>query len=271
MSEKLIAHIQELVPELIAAVIIFIGGHIIMRVTLSIMKRTMNLKHVDITVHKFLMSVTRAVIMILTVIICLSVLKVPMASIIAAISAAGLAIGLALQNSLSNIAGGFIILFTKPLKYGDYVKIGSDEGHVEAISILYTVLKTIDGKVIFIPNGNVSKSSIVNMTNENRRLLVQKYQISYSDDFHKAKDIIRGVLINEKYVLDKPDAPVVCMSAHNDSSIEILVKVWLPAEKYLSAKSELMEKITDAFNVNGITIPFTQIDLHIPEEVKLHK
>ena len=271
MSEKLINHIQELVPELIAAVIIFIGGHIIMRVTLSIMKRTMNLKHVDITVHKFLMSVTRAVIMILTIIICLSVLKVPMASIIAAISAAGLAIGLALQNSLSNIAGGFIILFTKPLKYGDYVKIGSDEGTVEAISILYTVLKTVDGKVIFIPNGNVSKSSIVNMTKDDKRLLVHKFQISYSDDYHKAKEIIKGVLINEKYVLDKPEAPVVCMSAHNESSVEILVKVWIPSEKYLFAKSDLLEKVTDAFNVNGITIPFKQIDLHIPKDIKLHK
>ena len=235
------------------------------------MLKTLHLNKTDVTIHKFVMSMTRVVMFLLTVIICLSILKVPMASIIAAISAAGLAIGLALKDSLANVAGGFILLFNKPLKYGDYVKIGSDEGIVEGISILYTVLHTLDNKVVFIPNGNVAKTSIVNMSKEGCRFMIQYYQISYADDYHKAVKVIQGVLANVDYINTELGAPRVAGNAHNSSSFEIIVKYWVPVDKYLFAKSDILEQVTDAFRVNGITIPYNQLDLHVPEEIKLIK
>ncbi len=122
------------------------------------------------TIHKFLTSVVHTVLLIIIIVMALSALQVPMSSIVATIGAAGLAIGLALQNSLSNVAGGLIILFSKPFKCGDYVKIGDSEGTVDAISILYTTLKTLE-KMIFIPNGVVSQSTITNITADYKRRL----------------------------------------------------------------------------------------------------
>ena len=257
--------LEELGPLFVLAVIAFIIGHILTRIVMRIMDRASSLNRVDITVHKFIMSVVRVIMLSLTIIICLSIMKVPMASIIAAISAAGLAVCLALRNSLSNIAGGFVILFTKPLKAGDYVQIGTDEGVVEEISIFYTTLRSFDGKLVYIPNGNVSSKSIINLTNEGRRMLIHRIQISYSDDFNKACSIVKGVLLNEDYTLHEPKEPVVCMGGHRDSSIEILVKVWVPLDRYLFATSDILEKVKTAFDVNGITIPFQQIDLHYPD------
>ena len=258
--------LEELGPLFVLAIIVFIIGNLLTKFVMRIMSKASSLERVDSTVHSFIMSVVRVLMLGLTIIICLSIVKVPMASIIAAISAAGLAVGLALRSSLSNIAGGFMILFTKPMKVGDYVQIGSDEGVVEEISIFYTKLRSFDGREIHIPNGNVSTKSIINMTDEGRRLLIHRIQISYSDDFGKACSIVKGVLLNEDYTLHEPKEPVVCMGGHRDSSIEILVKVWVPLDRYLFATSDILEKVKTAFDVNGITIPFQQIDLHYPDK-----
>ncbi len=261
--------IKEFLPELIAALIVFFVGRFLIKLLLKAVVRAMEKRDTDKTVRKFIHSTCRVVMLIFLTVICLSIIGVPMTSIIAALSAAGIAIGLALKDSLSNVAGGFIILFTKPLKYGDYVKINNEEGVVEGITILYTILRTLDKKVVYIPNGIAVKSSIVNMSKDSCRYMIQCYQISYDDDYHKAIQIIKGVLMNLDYVMKEPDAPRVAGNAHNTNSFEIIVKYWVPVDKYLFAKSDLLEQITDAFRVNGISIPVNQVDLHVPREIKI--
>ena len=259
--------LKEFLPELIAAVVVFIVGRFLIKLLLKAIDKALEKKNSDKTVRRFIQSSCRVIMLIFLTVICLSIIGVPMTSIIAALSAAGLAIGLALKDSLSNVAGGFIILFTKPLKYGDYVKINNEEGIVEGITILYTILRTFDKKVVYIPNGVAIKSSIVNMSKDKCRYMIQCFQISYEDDFHKAIQIIKGVLMNLDYVMKEPDAPRVAGNAHNMSSFEIIVKYWVPVDKYLFAKSDLLEQITDAFRVNGITIPVNQVDLNVPKGI----
>ncbi len=259
--------IKEFLPELIAAVVVFIVGRFLIKLLLKAIDKALEKKNSDKTVRRFIQSSCRVIMLIFLTVICLSIIGVPMTSIIAALSAAGLAIGLALKDSLSNVAGGFIILFTKPLKYGDYVKINNEEGIVEGITILYTILRTFDKKVVYIPNGVAIKSSIVNMSKDKCRYMIQCFQISYEDDFHKAIQIIKGVLMNLDYVVKEPDAPRVAGNAHNTNSFEIIVKYWVPVDKYLFAKSDLLEQITDAFRVNGITIPVNQVDLNVPKGI----
>ena len=266
MTERFLLRLEDMLPNLIAAVIILVAGFLITRVTLRIMGKGLNLKHVDPTIHKFLMSMVKVVMTVIIVVSALSAVKVPMSSIIAAIGTAGIAIGLALQDSLSNVAGGFVILFAKPFKCGDYVKRGTDEGTVDAISILYTRLLTIDNKAVFIPNSNVAKSSVTNFTDEDRRRLEIRFAVSYRDDFRKAEKLIREVIEGHQKILTSPEKPLVVMDEHGSHGIIILTRSWVKTADYWQTKWDILAAVKDTFDANGITIPFDQMDVHITEK-----
>ena len=164
LIEKMLAWLEHMGPLFLEAAVILIVGKITAKLVLKIMSKGLKNKHIDNTAHTFMMSIVKTLIYIFAVIMALSALNVPMSSIVATVGAAGLTLGLALQGSLSNVAGGFIILFSKPFQCGDYVMINNNEGYVTAISILYTRILTIDNKAVFIPNGTVSSSTITNFT-----------------------------------------------------------------------------------------------------------
>ena len=190
-------------------------------------------------------------------------LQVPMTSIIAAIGAAGLAIGLALQNSLSNVAGGFIILFTRTFKIGDYISVGGQEGFVDAISILQTTILTMENKRVSIPNKMVTDSVVVNFTALEKRRLELRFNIAYEDDHKKAKAIILSILNSHPDIIHEPDEPMCVMEAHADSSIVLLMRAWLPTPKYWATRYDVIQKVKEEFDRNGITIPYNQVDMHI--------
>ena len=186
-----------------------------------------------------------------------------MTSIIAVLSAAGLAVGLALQNSLSNLAGGFIILFSKPFKAGDFVETNSASGTVESISILYTKILTDDNKTIYIPNGNVADSQIINYSEQNKRRVDMEFSISYSDDINRAKELILDLAQKHDLILNEPDPPFVRLGVQAEDSLQIIVRVWTATENYSKVKFDFVEMVNKAFNENNITIPFRQLDIHI--------
>lgn len=263
MAEKFIAWLDDFAPHLIAAVLIFLLGILLTKVVIRLMLKALNLRHTDVTIHKFLTSVVHTILMIIVVVMTLSALQVPMSSIIATIGAAGLAIGLALQNSLSNVAGGFIILFAKPFKCGDYIKIGDNEGFVDAISILYTTMKTVENKIIFIPNGVVSQSTIINITSDDKRRLELKFSISYDDDHNKAMEILRQMIADEPRTMNEPDPPLVAIHEHGASAIVLIMRVWVPTTDYWDIRYKFLRESKERFDANGITIPFDQLDVHI--------
>ena len=192
-------------------------------------------------------------------------LNIPMTSIIAVISAAGLAIGLALQNSLSNLAGGFIILFSKPFKSGDYVETNAASGTVESIGILYTRILTADNKTVYIPNGKITDSTIVNFSEQNTRRVDFEFGISYSDDIEKAKSIILKLASEHPMVLEEPE-PFARLGLQAEDSLQITVRLWTETENYWQVKFDLTEQVNQAFIDNNVTIPFRQIDVHIIKE-----
>ncbi|MBQ8966349.1 mechanosensitive ion channel family protein [Ruminococcus sp.] len=266
MLEKFILRFEDLMPNLAAAAIILVGGYIAQRITLRIMGKALNIKHVDATIHKFLMSMVKVILTVIVVVSALSAMKVPMSSILATIGTAGIAVGLALQDSLSNVAGGFIILFAKPFRCGDYVRIGTDEGTVDVISILYTKLNTIDNKAVFIPNSTAAKSPVTNFTNEVSRRLELSFSISYADDHRKAMDIIKSVIKSDSRTLNSPNEPLVVMSEHGSSAIVILTRTWVKTEDYWPYRWDIIQKVKEAFDENGITIPFEQVDIHMAKD-----
>lgn len=263
MLERILNWIEGLLPTIITALVLLIAGMILTKVALKIMTKGLKKSRIEPTAHGFLISLVKTILYLFVFIIVLSALNVPMTSIIAAVSAAGLAIGLALQNSLSNIAGGFIILFSKPFKKGDFVQIGADSGTVDEISILYTRLLTGDNKAVHIPNGNITSTSVTNFSEEELRRLDLVFTISYNDDYKKAIELIKGEINSNSMSLDKPEAPLVRMMSHDASAISITARVWVKNSNYSDLKYDLLENVKDSFDKNGISIPFNQLDVHI--------
>ena len=263
LLEKILAWLEHMGPLFIEAAVILIIGKITATLVIKIMAKGLKNKHIDNTAHTFVMSIVKTLIYVFSIIIALSALNVPMSSIIAAVGAAGLTLGLALQSSLSNIAGGFVILFSKPFQCGDYIEINSTEGYVTAISILYTRILTIDNKAVFIPNGTVSNATIVNFTNEKKRRLEITFSISYTSDFDKACEVINEVIKRSSLALDTPAKPLIVMSDHGDSAISILTRTWVKTEDYWDLRYYMFENVKKEFDRNGIEIPYSHVDVTI--------
>ena len=265
MIDKFLLQLEKLLPNLIAAAIILFGGYIAQHITLRLMGKALKLKHVDATIHKFLMSMVKVVITVIVVVSALSAVKVPMSSILAAIGTAGVAIGLALKDSLSNVAGGFVILFAKPFRCGDYIKVGDNEGTVDIISMLYTKLNTVDNKSVYIPNSTIIQSQVVNYTSEKLRRIEMRFSIPYHEDHNRVMDIIAGVIKADSRTLDAPAPPLVVMGEHGKSAVVILTRTWIHTEDYWGFYWDMLKKVKEAFDENDIAIPYEQLDVHTVE------
>ena len=260
--QKVLEKIYAFLPTLGVALAIFIIGIILVKIIVKIMGKALNKSKIDITAHAFLKSLVRVTLYTLVVIIALTKLGVPTTSLVTIIGAAGLAVGLALQTSMSNLAGGFIILFSKPFKVGDYVEIGGSQGTVNAISILYTQMLTSDNKVIYIPNGQISASTLINYTQQDTRRLDLVFSISYESDFKKAKSILHDIVNANELALKEPE-PVIRVTEQGASSINIAVKVWVKSENYWSLHFDLNEQVKEKFDQERISIPYNQMDIYI--------
>ena len=257
----IIHKIQDASPTLLVAVVVFFIGVLLAKLLQKMIKRGMRRANIDETAIGFFQSLIRVILYTVLIVICLSILNVPMSSIVAVIGAAGLAIGLALQNSLSNLAGGFIILFSKPFKAGDFIETSGVSGTVESVGILYTRIITVDNKTIYIPNGTVSGSVISNYTEKKLRRLDLEFSISYASDFDKARSLILQAIQAEEIALKEP-APLVRMGRQDDSAVVVFTYVWVDSSNYWELRYTLLENVKKQFDANGISIPFPQVDVH---------
>ncbi|MBR5514306.1 MAG: mechanosensitive ion channel family protein [Ruminococcus sp.] len=255
-------YFRGILPALIIAIIVFVLGIIASRIISRIISRAMKKSNMDNAARAFLVSVIRIVLYAIVVIMVLSVLKVPMSSVITVLGAAGLAASLALQNCLTNLCGGFIILFSKPFSAGDTVELDGTVGTVEAIGILYTKLNTSDGKTILIPNGNVTSARLINYTETPTRRVDLIFDISYDADFNLARSLIMTAAMENPLILKNPE-PVVRMAAQKESAIAIDVRVWVKNDDFAEVRYTLNETVKRIFDKSGIEIPYNQLDVHI--------
>lgn len=180
------------------------------------------------------------------------------------IASFGVAVGLALQGSLSNLAGGIIILVMRPFKIGDCVEAQGFIGNIEEIHIFYTELITFDNRVVHLPNGSLANGSIVNYSQKDTRRVDMTFSISYDDDFEKAKSVIRGLCAENTKILNEPE-PFVRVITHGESSIDIVVRVWTKSADYWDVYFAMMENVKTAFDQNSIEIPYNKLDVNIKE------
>lgn len=228
---------------LLIAVIIFVIGRKIVKFALKITKKTMERKDVEISVQKFVMSLATFAYNIFLIIIIASVLGIGASSIVAIIGSAGLAVGLALQGSLSNLAGGVLILLLKPFKVGDYIISAGAEGTVQSIDIFYTRIATTDNKVVVIPNGTISNSNVTNTTKQDERMLVLDFTVGLNSDIAEVREKIMKLFEADDRILHDMNKCVV-VDKLTPVNIKMQAKAWTKSEDYWDVKYLLLEQIS---------------------------
>ncbi len=247
----------------LALVVFFIGSKIIKGV-IKLFHKAMDLHNFDPGVETFLESVIRWISYIILFTIILGLFGVTTTSISAAVAGLGVTIGLALQGALSNFAGGVLILLMHPFRVGDYIieHATGQEGTVTKINIIYTTLKMIDGRLVQIPNGTLSAASLTNCTTMTRRMVNETVGISYDSDIKRAKDIMLQIAEKQNHLITNEPIQVF-VSELADSSVQIGLRFWVETEYYWQSKWDVLEKIKNRFDEEGVEICFNQLDVHI--------
>lgn len=246
----------------IIAFIIFFIGRFIIKKLLKFMDRVLEKSSIDEGVVKFLDSLVKIVLYIILIVIICGQVGIETTSFAAIMASGGLAIGLAFEGSLSNFAGGVLILVMKPFVVGDYIESNGVEGTVDKIDIFYTSLNTVDNKSVKLPNGTLSNSILTNYSMNDKRRVDVMVGIDYKDDIKEAKNILTGVMKSYEHILkDEENAVVVKELA--DSSVNIEIRMWVKTENYWDGKFYLNEAIRDTLGEKGITIPYNQLDVNV--------
>ena len=240
---------------------IFVAGRWLARGIVALIKRLLARGRFDPILANFVTSILNGVLLLVVVIAALDRLGVNTTSLVALIGAAGLAIGLALQDSLKNFAAGVMLIVFRPFKAGDFVEAGGTQGVVERINIFSSTFSTPDNREIIVPNGAIYAGVITNYSARPRRRIDLVFGIGYEDDLREAKRVIEAVLKDDPRVLADP-APYIGVAELAASSVDIHVRPWVATADYFATMNDLKEKVKLAFDANGITIPYPQMDMH---------
>ena len=246
-------------------VLLFLGCMAVMKVILSLIDRTMTRLKVEPTVHKFTHSCLKVLMWIITGLVVAGYLEFPVNSLVTVLGVIGVALSLSLQGSLSNLAGGITVMATRPFAVGDYVEAGGVSGTVTEIGLVYTKLKTIDNKSIFIPNGEISGERIINYNKQEQRRVDLTFTVSYDDDPEQVKEIMRRVIGAHPKALFTPE-PFVRTTSLGESSVGYTLRVWCATEDYWDLYYDLLEQIRAAFDREGIELTYNHLNVHIMKE-----
>jgi small conductance mechanosensitive channel len=245
----------------LAIVVLLVGLAVIRRIGGMVGKQVEKSK-MDDTLKPFMMSLVEGILKVLLVISVIGILGVETSSFVAVLAAAGFAVGLAFQGSLSNFAGGVLLLIVRPIKVGDYIEANGFSGTVEAIHILNTTLKTPDNKVIYIPNGQLSNTSITNYSIKDTRRVDWTFGVGYEQDGDKVKSVLTDIVNSHPLVLKDPES-FIRMSNHGDSAVDFTVRAWVNAADYWTVYFDIIETVKKRFDQEEISIPYPQMDIHM--------
>ncbi len=249
---------------IVLAVLFFLIGVQLIKLIRKLIRKAMKRAGAEVGAMQFVDSFVKTSLYVVLVLLLASSFGVDAASIVAILGSAGVAIGLAVQGSLSNLAGGVLILMLKPFKVGDYIIENSTkmEGTVKEIQIFYTKLVTFDNKVIVLPNGSLANNSLTNVTAGQCRRLDISVGISYQSDIKKAKQVLEEMITADAKVLHDKEMRVV-VDELGESCVQLIVRCWLSNEDYWDGKWRLTENCKYALDEAGIEIPFPQVDVHM--------
>lgn len=251
--------------KIVLALVVFAIYCAIIKAICRKLDKRMQKKNVDLTIRRISVPWLKRILILLGFICVLTYLGIETSAIAAAITSVGLTIGLALQGSLANFAGGVIIVVMRPYKIGDFIECNGNSGTVEDIKLFYTYIRTGDNKVVVIPNGVAGNSVVINYNVNGTRRNDILFSISYDNDFEKAKALIKECMDKSELILQDP-APLINISEHGDNSIVILARYFAKCDDFWAAHWYMMEAVKKAFDENGISIPYPQLDVHIKDD-----
>lgn len=253
--------IDRAIPVVMAILTLIVGLSLI-KVFNRLLTKQVEKSKMDESLKPFLLSVLSVGMKILLVIVVISILGIPTASFVAVLGAGSLAIGLAFQGALSNLAGGVLLLTMRPFKVGDYIEGSGYSGTVKAIQILYTELITPDNKMIYIPNGTLSNAGIVNYSVHDTRRVDFTFGVGYETDTQHVLNVLERIVNSHELVMADPE-PFIRLSAHGDSAVEYVARVWVKSEDYWTVHFDVLQEVKQSFDQEGISIPYPQMDIHM--------
>lgn len=267
LSDQSVNLLMSFAPKLASAIAVLVFGWLVVNLLMRGLHRVFERTNFDEALEGFILSLAGIGLKIILLITVAAMLGVQTTSLVALMGAAGLAVGLALQGSLSNFAGGVLILIFKPFKIGDYIEAQGHGGTVEKIEIFNTILKTAHHKKIILPNGNLSNDSVINWTAKKKVRTDLDFGIGYSDDIDKARKVLDKLIKADETILNNPE-PQILVANLGASSVDMRIRVWSTPDDSWMLPYNFNERVKKAFDKEGISIPFPQRDVHLYEHGK---
>lgn len=256
--QKIWDSLLNFLPNLIFSIVLFVIGWILSKYLTRFIVKCIEKSKIDSAAVYFFKSLILVTLRIMVILIALSQLGINVSTIVTAIGAATVTVGLALQDTLGNVASGILLIFTRPFKEGDYLKIGQNEGTVTKISLFSTHMNTVDNKEIVIPNRNITSESVINYSSNKERRVDLTFNIAYDNDVIFTKNMIRGIIEKDEKILHDKEA-VIGVFSQNDRCLTLDVKFWCKTEDYWDLYYKIEEQINIAFDKNGVKVPYQVI------------
>lgn len=254
--------VEKLLVAIVTAVVCLVVIKVLLKLADRLLKR---MTHLDATVKGLIRAAVKVLLLFIGVIVVMGCLGIPVTSLVAVLSVVGLALSLAVQNFLSNVAGGLQLLVSKPFKPGDYVEAGGCSGTVRETGLFYTKLDTVDNKLVQIPNSAIASANIVNYTSEPRRRVDITVSASYDAPTEQVREVLARLVGEHPLTLATPE-PMVRVSAYGENAIEYTVRVWCATEDYWTVYFDLMDGIKPAFDKAGIEMTYPHVNVHMIEK-----
>lgn len=266
--DKLQLFLQQLIEwgvnaggRILGAILIFVIGRFIISFLNRLVAKIMVRRHFDLSVQSFVRSLVNILLTILLIIAVVSKLGVETTSFAALLASAGVAVGMALSGNLQNFAGGLIVLLLRPYKVGDLIESQGVIGTVNEIQIFHTILVTADNRAIYIPNGSLSSSTVINYSRRDTRRVEWIVGLEYGEDLAKVECVVRELIAADQRILTTPE-PFVALHALDSSSVNVVIRVWVDAANYWDVYFDTNKAIYNTFNREGIGFPFPQLTVH---------
>ena len=260
--DKILNFFQTTGIQILYAILALFVGIMFIKIAVSLFKRLFAKTKMEKATQGFLASTVKVLLYVCLIFVIAQILSINTTGLLAVISTAGVAISLALQNSLSNLANGVVLIATHPFKQGDFVSIDGVEGTIKTLEMTHTILVSVDNKVLSIPNTKVVSSVIVNYNVLGKRKIIFNFSVDYATDLKKAKDIISKVMYSNGKIKLEP-APFIALKTLNESSLGIMANCWVDSEDYWDVFYFVTENVFNEFKRNKISIPFNQMEVRL--------
>ena len=248
--------------DLLRGLIVLAVGLFLVHWINKLLKKNKKLMKIEPTLRGFLLNLIRILLSVLVILTAVNIMGVPMTSILTLLASGSVAVGLALQGAVGNLIGGFILLILRPIKAGEYIKIGDSEGTVQTVGAYYTELVTPDNKHLSLPNGALTNTPITNFTRLGTRRLDLTFSVDYGSDMDTVYRVLNDLVAKQDGILPDP-APQIVLLKCADSSLDFAVRVWVKADDYWPVNFRLLDEGKRALDDAGISIPFPQMDVHV--------